>query len=336
MSSRESVRYSKSHESVRYSQSHNHDSVRQGNLDKHKRYSSEGVRFSDLSTDHLHRSKHGWDTQRRYYSADYEQQSTREKDDYSSKVRDRDLESHSSKTKERSRSDKERFQRKYERHERRRSSGRRSHSVDEHEDGADMRRYKSSRDTVRYDDEGGRRRSIKYSSRSKSHDSNNLILEKENQSVEKSKKNLEDYSEHYQAPFYLHTSNQSSSSHNGYERIQSLFYESTEQLSRKETLNIENVEENNIYYQRKESKDRSPRKRTESVSESYNDRKKSKDTDKSPKRRAAPAMPLPPGRFTNIFFVCFVLLISIFRLKLCLPRSITLITSMKRFQVRQT
>merc|ERR1712130_311914 len=94
MSSRDSVRYSKSQENVRYSQSHNHDSVRQGSSDKHKRYSSEGVRFSDLSTDHLHRSKHGWDTQRRYYSADYEQQSS--KDEYSSKIRDRDLESHSS------------------------------------------------------------------------------------------------------------------------------------------------------------------------------------------------------------------------------------------------
>merc|ERR1712098_162626 len=114
--------------------------------------------------------------------------------------------------------------------------------------GTDMRRYKSSRETVRYDDEGGgRRRSIKHSSRSKGHDSNNLILE--NNPVEISRKNHEEYSEHYQAPFYLHHSNQSSSSQNGYERIQSLFYESTEQLSRKETLEIEREnDENNTSY----------------------------------------------------------------------------------------
>ena len=282
---RESKRGTKSRE--RYSHS-SESGVRFSNTtEKHnKRISSEGVRFSELDTgtaDHLHRSNVGsWESQKRYYSGDYS--SSHNIDNYRS---DRSHGSHKRF---------ERGDRKSSRYNRDvKSSSRRSHSMESQDDVQEIQRQKSSRerrgsskdrrDSSRHDYQDGKRNTdTRHHSRSKSHDSNHKMSSQEEyhspEHLEHHVSGFGDSQESYHTPFYLHKSSDNrsvSSSHHGYERIQSLFYESTtDQSSDKREASSG-----------KKHRDKSPKKRVE-----YNLDTNNNDKD-SPKRRAAPAMPLP-------------------------------------------
>ena len=132
------------------------------------------------------------------------------------------------------------------------------------------------------------------SSRSKSHDES----ERSNRR-ERSKRVSEEYyeqkssDENQPAPFYLHsTASQNTSSHNGYERIQSLFYESLEHLERQEVDNGKKTHRRNREMSPEKTvvdlHRRDPNNNKSSSSSQYSHQRR-----KSPKRRAAPAMLLP-------------------------------------------
>ena len=130
------------------------------------------------------------------------------------------------------------------------------------------------------------------SSRSKSHDESDRSERRE-----RVKRASED--ETQPAPFYLHSglgqhnsSHSHSSNNNGYERIQSLFYESLDNLD-----NSHHIESNKKT--RRRSREFSPEKKGLDLqwkdSNNNNSSKYSQnERRKSPKRRAAPQMPLPP------------------------------------------
>ena len=139
--------------------------------------------------------------------------------------------------------------------------------------------------------------------RSKSHDESERSTRRERgkRGSEDERNEQKSSDDSQPAPFYLHSGVahhsssqfQSPSSHNnGYERIQSLFYESLDNLD-----NSQHMESNKKTHRR--SREFSPEKKgfdlhykdsnnNNSSKHSHNERRK------SPKRRAAPQMPLPP------------------------------------------
>ena len=104
--------------------------------------------------------------------------------------------------------------------------------------------------------------------------------------------------ESHQAPFYLHSSSSQISSHYGYERIQSLFYGSTEQIQQ-DNANLKTGSSGKA--SSRERGEARPRKSRESSRTSNNKDNSDICNDsndprqRSPRRRAAPAMPLPPA-----------------------------------------
>ena len=243
----------------------------------------ESVRFSDQSqSQHSHKTRDTQDRQRR----DRDRESYRDRDRERERDRDRD--------KERERSEK--IGRRMEKDDVK--TGRRSHSVEESNVRQTERRRRTPgvearRQEYYESDERMKERKLN-SSRSKSHDESDRCERRE-----RVKRSSEDDGQ--PAPFYLHSgvaqhsSSQSQSpySHNnGYERIQSLFYESLDNLD-----NSQHIESNKKT--RRRSREFSPEKKgfdlhykdsnnNNSSKHSHNERRK------SPKRRAAPQMPLPP------------------------------------------
>ena len=282
---RESVRVStksRSGGSVRPSQSQNKDT---GTRRQRLSSSDTGVRFTDLSSDPLHRSKQGSEGQGRYHSGEFTYKGAKEK--------------------ERTRGG----QRRYESKERRSV---RSHSVEkeaEVERGHRRTGNKENRHSVHYDGEMEKQkeRSTKISSRSKSHD-----IGEERKSTDKERSQRRQYEEregsrdHYGesqesyhvAPFYLHSSNSQMSSHYGYERIQSLFYGSTEQIQQ-ENAKLRSSKTEKISRERSGThRESSPRKNRDSARKQNNkldSENGAGQRQRSPRRRAAPAMPLPPA-----------------------------------------
>ena len=282
---RESVRVStksRSGGSVRPSQSQNKDAGTR----RQRVSSSDRVKFTDLSSDPLHRSKQGSEGQGRYYSGEFSYRGAKEK--------------------ERTRGG----QRRYESKERRSV---RSHSVEkevEAEKGHRRTGNKENRHSVHYDGEMEKQkeRSAKMSSRSKSHD-----IGEERKSTDRERSQRRQYEEregsrdHYGesqesyqvAPFYLHSSNSQVSSHYGYERIQSLFYGSTEQIQQENAkpkiFKTEKVSRESSGTHRESS----PRKNSDSARKQNGNELESENgrgqRHRSPRRRAAPAMPLPPA-----------------------------------------
>ena len=262
---RESVRHSKSHSSMRTSQSHSHDPVRH---DRDRRVtSSDGVRFSDTAPEPLHRSKAGAG----HHSGDY---------------------NHYRKSSQSERYRTERSHRRYDRDRDNRKSSRRSHSVEYYEDDIGHIKDREKTHSMNYADHGHH----KTSSRSKSYDSLSGGGERKSSSKEKHYEEnppifetqlIGESGEGYAAPFYLHSapSQKSSQSQHGYERIQSLFYGSSEQLERRDTS------------PRKYSgnKDQSKDRRKDRSKDRSKDRNNNEQSSRqrSPRRRAAPAMPLP-------------------------------------------
>ena len=246
--------------------------------------SSDGVRFTDLSSDPLHRSKQGSESQGRYHSGEFTYRGAKEK--------------------ERTRGG----QRRQENKERRSV---RSHSVEkelEVERGHRRGGNKENRHSVHYDGqmEKQKERSTKTSSRSKSHDigEGRKSAEKEKSQRRQQYEEREGSREHYgesqesyqAAPFYLHSSNSQVSSHYGYERIQSLFYGSTEQIQQ-ENAKLRNYKTEKPSQERSaKHRESSPRKNRDSARKlvSY-EQPDAGQRQRSPRRRAAPAMPLPPA-----------------------------------------
>ena len=246
--------------------------------------SSDGVRFTDLSSDPLHRSKQGSEGQGRYHSGEYSYRGAKEK--------------------ERTRGG----QRRYENKERRSV---RSHSVEkelEVERGHRRGGNKENRHSVHYDGEMEKQkeRSTKTSSRSKSHDigEGRKSAEKEKsqrrpyEDREVSREHYSESQESYQAaPFYLHSTNSQVSSHYGYERIQSLFYGSTEQIQQENAMQRNYKTEKPSQEKRAKHRDSSPRKNHDSARKSSSNERDAEhgpgQRQRSPRRRAAPAMPLP-------------------------------------------
>ena len=221
----------------------------------------EGVRFSQ----HSHKTR---DTQDRH---------RRDRERYRDKERD----------KERERSEK--AGRRPEKEEVK--TGRRSQSVEESNNvrQTDRRRRTMEVETRRQDYYERRLTS----SRSKSHDES-----ERSERRERGKRASEDGPQ--PAPFYLHSSvgqqssSQAPASHNnGYERIQSLFYESLDNLD-----TSQHIESNKKT--RRRSREFSPEKKGFDLQyKDSNNNNSSKyysqnERRKSPKRRAAPQMPLPP------------------------------------------
>ena len=271
------------------SKSHSHDSGDYLDNDRyhHRRHTSEGVRFSDMSSDHLHRSKNGSDThQRSYYSGDYNYRTSKEK--YRGG---------------------ERYTRKSERSSQRYQSSRRSQSFDDNEEIENGYRRgeveRESGNSINYGDRGGNMKLTP--NRSKSQDSGDRKASRRKHSYEED----DDFQisnssgESYQTPFYLHSSNSQISSHNGYERIQSSFHDSSEQLERNENTKQKSS-------RREKTRSSSPRKRHEStnfdtIDTNNNTSKVDRNNEgkRSPKRRAAPAMPLPSsGEFLALTLFC--------------------------------
>ena len=218
-----------------------------------------GVRFSDLSQ-HSHTTRDSSDRQRR--------------------DRDRD--------RDRDRAEKQETK-----------AGRRSHSVEDTKVRQSERR-KRSRDVEtrksgsEYYQSDQKVRDIKLkSSRSKSHDESERSNRRERAKRTSEEESYEQKSsdENQPAPFYLHSA-VSQSSHNGYERIQSLFYESLDGLDRNDV---------NTKKTRRRSREMSPEKRGFDIQwkDPNNNNNKSSsqfshhERRKSPKRRAAPPMALP-------------------------------------------
>ena len=318
-----------------------------------QRFSSEGVRFSDMKSPvrdhngHLHRSSDGHSYgpesgHSRYSSEDHEYHRRDKSQDYHRKSeeqdnyrRKEDREYHR-RTEEQSHQNrkndkdyhhkrtengdhhrryysgdysnginKERSHGRYDRNREERKSSRRSQSMGEPEDYEHEHNRRNSvkeKKSTPYYGKEDRSNGIKHTaSRSKSHDSEVRRSSREKRNSEKREDNRlksieEDPNECYHTPFYLHsgpTTSSHSSSQNGYERIQSLFYESTEKLDHQVSS-------------KSKQRDASPRKRHESHTSSdrnnnnsnrnLNTHKSRNERNKSPKRRAAPAMPLPePG-----------------------------------------
>ena len=270
---------------MRQSKSHSYDSGDYIENEKyHRRHtsSSDGVRFSDMSSDQ--RSKN----ERSYYSGDYNYRTSKEK--YRGG---------------------EKSYRRSERSSHRKD--RRSQSFDDNEEFDTQRQNRRQRQveresghSINYEVEEDKRNLRQASSRSKSHDSGERKTSRRKQYLEeKDEVQISGSSgESYHAPFYLHSSHSQSSSHYGYERIQSLFHESSEQLdtneNSKQKLSRREKSRNN--------RDSSPRKRQGSsrgVEFDVDTNNNHSDRQRSPKRRAAPAMPLPEssGGFLLSVFV---------------------------------
>ena len=261
---------------MRQSKSHSYDSVDFSveNEKYHRRHTSgsDGVRFSDMSSDQ--RSKN----ERSYFSGDYNYRTSKEK--YRGG---------------------EKSHRRSERSSHRKD--RRSQSFDDNEEfdtqGQNRRHRQAERESghsINYEVEENKRGNLRQaSSRSKSHDSGERKTSRRKQYLEEEDEARISGSsgESYQAPFYLHSSHSQTSSHYGYERIQSLFHESSEQLdaneNSKQKLSRREKTRNN--------RDSSPRKRQGSSRgvefDVDTNNNHSSDQQRSPKRRAAPAMPLP-------------------------------------------
>ena len=222
-------------------------------------------------------------------------ESAREGVRFSDSHKTRDRERYRDRDKEREREREEKVGRRTEKEDVK--AGRRSHSVE----GSNVRQTERRRRTTEtrrhrqeyqeyYESEEKIRERKLTSSRSKSHDES-----ERSERRERVKRASEE--ETQPAPFYLHVglgqpSSQSQSSHNnGYERIQSLFYESLD------NLDTSQHSESNKKTNRR-SREFSPEKKgfdlqykdsnnNNSSKHSHNQRRK------SPKRRAAPQMPLP-------------------------------------------
>ena len=293
---RQEEREGRTRESVRVStKSRSGGSVRPSSQSQHKDSgtqrqrvsSSDGVRFTDLASDPLHRSKQGSEGQGRHHSGEYREYTYR-----------------GVKERERTRGG----QRRSEARERRSV---RSRSVEKEEEvevrGTRRGANKENRHSVHYDGQMERQkeRSAKMSSRSKSHD-----IAEERRSTDQERRQRRQYearegsSEHYgesqesyqAAPFYLHSSQSQVSSHYGYERIQSLFYGSTEQIQQ-ENAKLRNSKTEKPSRERSSTRHResSPKKSRDGARKQSNNDPESDQRQRSPRRRAAPAMPLPPA-----------------------------------------